>query len=263
MRKICVYGKGGIGKSTTVANVAVAMTQMGCHVAVVGCDPKADTTRCLMGKRIPTVLDQQRLSPEAQIAFQGVQNILCIESGGPEPGTGCAGRGIVAALREIQSRKLFDDRDVVLYDVLGDVVCGGFSMPLREEIADEVYLVTTSDFMALYAANNICKGILKYAVTGSVRLAGIIYNERSGLNMEKRVQTFAERIGTRVVGCIPMSQEIGLAESRRKTVSQEYPDSAAAKTFFHLAETMLGPAKLCIPTPLSEEELEEICSAGV
>lgn len=259
MKKICVYGKGGIGKSTTVANVAAVMAHMGKQVAVVGCDPKADTTRCLMGRRIPTVLDQQRISQGAQIAFTGYQDILCMESGGPEPGTGCAGRGIVAALREIQSRDLFDTREVVLYDVLGDVVCGGFSMPLREEIADEVYLVTTADFMALYAANNICRGILKYAVSGSVRLAGIIYNERSGIQQRERVERFAERIGTRIVGCIPMSQEIALAESRRKTVIQEYPDSPAAAAFAGLAEAMLGPAQLCIPQPLCEEELEELC----
>ena len=139
MRKICIYGKGGIGKSTTAANVAAAMAESGLKTAVVGCDPKADTTRCLVGRRIPTVLQQLGSSTENnEIAVMGYKGILCIESGGPEPGTGCAGRGIASALREIKERDLLADRDVVLYDVLGDVVCGGFSMPLREGVADDV-----------------------------------------------------------------------------------------------------------------------------
>ena len=147
MKRICVYGKGGIGKSTAVSNLAAAMAQAGKRVAVVGCDPKADSTRSLMGRRIPTVLDQLKTGASGEIAFTDSRGVRCIEAGGPEPGTGCAGRGIIVAMEEIRSRVLLDDRDVVLYDVLGDVVCGGFSMPLREQVADEVYLVTTSDFM--------------------------------------------------------------------------------------------------------------------
>ena len=147
MKRICVYGKGGIGKSTAVSNLAAAMDQAGKRVAVVGCDPKADSTRGLMGRRIPTVLDQLKTGASGEIAFSDSRGVRCIEAGGPEPGTGCAGRGIIVAMEEIRSRGLLDDRDVVLYDVLGDVVCGGFSMPLREQVADEVYLVTTSDFM--------------------------------------------------------------------------------------------------------------------
>ena len=147
MKRICVYGKGGIGKSTAVSNLAAAMAQAGKRVAVVGCDPKADSTRGLMGRRIPTVLDQLKTGASGEIAFTDSRGVRCIEAGGPEPGTGCAGRGIIVAMEEIRSRGLLDDRDVVLYDVLGDVVCGGFSMPLREQVADEGYLVTTSDFM--------------------------------------------------------------------------------------------------------------------
>ena len=139
MKRICVYGKGGIGKSTAVSNLAAAMAQAGKRVAVVGCDPKADSTRGLMGRRIPTVLDQLKTGATGEIAFTDSRGVRCIEAGGPEPGTGCAGRGIIVAMEEIRSRGLLDDRDVVLYDVLGDVVCGGFSMPLREQVADEVY----------------------------------------------------------------------------------------------------------------------------
>ena len=134
MKRICVYGKGGIGKSTAVSNLAAAMAQAGKRVAVVGCDPKADSTRSLMGRRIPTVLDQLKTGASGEIAFTDSRGVRCIEAGGPEPGTGCAGRGIIVAMEEIRSRGLLDDRDVVLYDVLGDVVCGGFSMPLREQI---------------------------------------------------------------------------------------------------------------------------------
>ena len=217
MKRICVYGKGGIGKSTAVSNLAAAMAQAGKRVAVVGCDPKADSTRGLMGRRIPTVLDQLKTGASGEIAFTDSRGVRCIEAGGPEPGTGCAGRGIIVAMEEIRSRGLLDDRDVVLYDVLGDVVCGGFSMPLREQVADEVYLVTTSDFMALYAANNICRGIRKYAHSGRIRLAGIIHNGRSSVDNDSLLRAFAAELGTTVAGKIPMSPLIGQAELERRT----------------------------------------------
>ena len=259
MIRVAVYGKGGIGKSTTVTNVAAAMANMGLKVAVVGCDPKADTTRCLTGRRIPTVLDRLKTSTQASMAVVGYGGILCMESGGPEPGTGCAGRGIASALREIQQQDLLADRDVVIYDVLGDVVCGGFSMPLRENIAQDVYLVTTADFMALYAANNICKGIARYAQDGDVRLAGLIYNGRSGRDDAGMVETFAERIGTELTGSIPMSPEISRAETRRKTAVELFPDSPAAAEFRALAEKMLRHGPGIIPAPMEEEALEALC----
>ena len=259
MKKFCVYGKGGIGKSTTVANVAAAMAELGLKVAVVGCDPKADSTRCLMGRRIPTVLDQLRRMQSAEVAFRGYRDILCVESGGPEPGTGCAGRGIVAALREIQDRNLLADRDVVLYDVLGDVVCGGFSMPLREEIADDVYLVTTSDFMAVYAANNICRGVEKYARAGGIRLSGIIYNGRSGRDDPDVARRFARQVGTDLTGTIPMSPLIGQAELERRTVLEAFPGSEVSACFRALARQMLNGGVRCVPAPLSDEEVEALC----
>lgn len=259
MKKICVYGKGGIGKSTTVTNVAAAMADLGLKVAVIGCDPKADTTRCLVGKRIPTVLNLLRREADSQIAFRGYKDILCIESGGPEPGTGCAGRGIVAALQEIRSRELLSDRDVVIYDVLGDVVCGGFSMPLREGIAEDVYLVTTADFMALYAANNICRGIRKYAVDSTVRLSGLIYNGRSSRNDSSIVRSFAEKIGSTLTEEIPMSVDVSKAELERKTVLEKYPDCEASNHFRNLAKIMLENSGRCIPSPLTDEEVESLC----
>lgn len=261
MKKLCVYGKGGIGKSTTVANTAAAMAELGLKVAVVGCDPKADSTRCLMGRRIPTVLDQLRRGPSAETAFYGYRDILCVESGGPEPGTGCAGRGIVAALREIQERALLADRDVVLYDVLGDVVCGGFSMPLREEIADDVYLVTTADFMSVYAANNICRGVEKYARTGGIRLSGVIYNGRSSWDEPETARCFARQVGTELTGLIPGSSLIGEAELLRKTVIEAFPDSEVSGCFRAIARQLLRGGLRCIPAPLSDEEVELLCQS--
>ena len=259
MKKICVYGKGGIGKSTTVANVAAAMAEMGLKVAVVGCDPKADTTRCLMGRKIPTVLHQLADTTAPEVVFTGYRGIRCIESGGPEPGTGCAGHGIAAALREIQSRALLEDLDVILYDVLGDVVCGGFSMPLREGIAQDVYLVTTADFMSLYAANNICRGICRYARDNDIRLSGVIYNARSGRNAPEAAADFARSVGTEIAGEIPMSALISQAELERRTVVDQFPDSAVSACFRNLAGKMLEGGVRCIPTPLSEEEVERLC----
>ena len=260
MKKICIYGKGGIGKSTTVTNVAAAMADMGLKVAVVGCDPKADTTRCLVGKRIPTVLASALNGTGEDFVYTGYKGIMCIESGGPEPGTGCAGRGIASALSAIREKDLFFDLDVVIYDVLGDVVCGGFSTPLREGIADDVYLVTTADFMALYAANNICRGIAKFAKDGPIRLAGLIYNGRSGRDDMDVAKKLAKAVGTEVVSGIPMSEDISRAELERKTVVEMYPDSDAAQSFRILAEKMIkGSSSRCIPTPLSDDELEELC----
>lgn len=256
MRKICVYGKGGIGKSTTVANVAAALAQKGLKVAVVGCDPKADTTRCLAGKRIPTVL--QQMEKGGEVSVTGYLGIRCIESGGPEPGTGCAGRGIAAALSEIQERCFLEDMDVVLYDVLGDVVCGGFSMPLRDGIADDVYLVTTADFMSVYAANNICRGIAKYAGENEIRLSGIIYNGRSGCDAPEQVMRFAEAVGTEVIGRLSMSERISQAERMGKTVMEIAPDSVSGREFAQIAERFWKGGNRCIPQALSDEELEAL-----
>ncbi len=259
MRKFCIYGKGGIGKSTAVANTAAAMAEMGLKVAVVGCDPKADSTRCIAGRKIPTVLDRLQRPSAESAAVTGYRNILCIESGGPQPGTGCAGRGIAAALREIREKNLLEGCDVVLYDVLGDVVCGGFSMPLREEIAEEVYLVTTADFMSLYAANNICRGVKKYAESGGIRLSGVICNNRSSREAPETVQRFAEAIGSVVIGQIPMSPLISRAELARKTVVEMFPDSDAGLAFRTLTNAMLSNRSRCIPDPLSDEEVETLC----
>lgn len=264
MRKVCVYGKGGIGKSTVVANAAAAAAKAGNRVMVVGCDPKADTTRVLMHGRIETILDvHARLGgrlTRADAAHEGAFGVLCMESGGPRAGEGCAGKGIALALKDIQELRIVEEfaPDLILYDVLGDVVCGGFSTPLREKVAEAAYIVTTSDYMSLYAANGICRCIRKYADRGGCRLGGLIYNERSAVGDESAAADFARAVGTRIAGRVPLDRAISRAEMRRSTVIECEPDSAAARAFEAIADEMLHDAETAVPEPLSTEALEAI-----
>ena len=264
MRKVCVYGKGGIGKSTVVANAAAAAAKAGNRVMVVGCDPKADTTRVLMHGRIETILDvHARLGgrlTRADAAHEGAFGVLCMESGGPRAGEGCAGKGIALALKDIQELRIVEEfaPDLILYDVLGDVVCGGFSTPLREKVAEAAYIVTTSDYMSLYAANGICRCIRKYADRGGCRLGGLIYNERSAVGDESAAADFARAVGTRIAGRVPLDRAISRAEMRRSTVIECEPDSAAARAFEAIADEMLHGADTAVPEPLSTEALEAI-----
>ena len=265
MRKFCMYGKGGIGKSTIVSNIAAALAENGDTIMVMGCDPKSDMTRNLIGKRIPTVLDVFRSkgpdTMEAEdVVFRGFGGIYCIEAGGPEPGVGCAGRGVITAVDMIDRLGVFDDikPDTVIYDVLGDVVCGGFAMPLRKGLADDVYIVTTCDPMAIYAANNICKGITRFANRGAVSLGGIIYNGRSVVDAPSIVDGLAERLGTKVLGRVPMSLLVPRAELRRKTVIEYAPESEIADTFRNLATAVCENEDRVMPDPLSDDELDGI-----
>ena len=264
MRKVCGYGKGGIGKSTVVANAAAAAAKAGNRVMVVGCDPKADTTRVLMHGRIETILDvHARLGgrlTRADAAHEGAFGVLCMESGGPRAGEGCAGKGIALALKDIQELRIVEEfaPDLILYDVLGDVVCGGFSTPLREKVAEAAYIVTTSDYMSLYAANGICRCIRKYADRGGCRLGGLIYNERSAVGDESAAADFARAVGTRIAGRVPLDRAISRAEMRRSTVIECEPDSAAARAFEAIADEMLHGAETAVPEPLSTEALEAI-----
>ena len=264
MRKVCIYGKGGIGKSTVVANAAAAAAKAGNRVMVVGCDPKADTTRVLMHGRIETILDvHARLGgrlTRADAAHEGAFGVLCMESGGPRAGEGCAGKGIALALKDIQELRIVEEfaPDLILYDVLGDVVCGGVSTPLREKVAEAASIVTTSDYMSLYAANGICRCIRKYADRGGCRLGGLIYNERSAVGDESAASDFARAVGTRIAGRVPLDRAISRAEMRRSTVIECEPDSAAARAFEVIADEMLHGAETTVPEPLSTEALEAI-----
>ena len=240
MKRICVYGKGGIGKSTTVCNLAAAMAQAGKRVAVVGCDPKADSTRCLMGRRIPTVLDQLKTGVPGEIAFTDSRGIRCIEAGGPEPGTGCAGRGIIVAMEEIRTRNLLEDRDVVLYDVLGDVVCGGFSMPMRGGYADQVFVLTSGENMAIHAAANIAMAVENFKNRGYAKLGGIILNRRNVKHEEEKVRELCEDIHSRIVGDLPRSETVTDAEELAMTVLEAWPDSEMAGEYRKLAGQILA-----------------------
>lgn len=265
MRRFCVYGKGGIGKSTVVSNIAAALAEGGKKVMVMGCDPKSDTTRNLVGRKIPTILDSFRSNgPEFMklddIVFEGFRGVACVEAGGPEPGVGCAGRGVLTAAEMLSKLGAFKclNPGVMIYDVLGDVVCGGFSMPLRNGLAEDVYVVTTCDPMAIYAANNICKGIKRFAERGEVYLGGIIYNGRSSIDEPAIVERFAQCLGTKVIGRLPMSDLISRAEVRRKTVIEYSPDSEIAETFRILARAIYDNKERVVPEPLSDDKLDLI-----
>lgn len=255
-KRIAVYGKGGIGKSTIVSNIAAAYGEDH-EVLVIGCDPKADTTRTLVGKRIPTILDvvrEKRETSAAEIVFTGYNNVKCVESGGPEPGVGCAGRGVIVAMKLLGKLETFSsDLDVTIYDVLGDVVCGGFAVPLREDFADEVYIVTSGEYMALYAANNICKGIKKL----KSNFGGIICNQRGTENELEIVNSFAERIGSRVIGVIPRSELVQKSEIEAKTVVEKFPETKQAELYRELAKTIYENHDFVIPEPMDADEFDE------
>jgi len=257
MRQIAIYGKGGIGKSTVSSNLSMALRERGLEVMQVGCDPKRDSTRSLAGGRmIPTVLETLRDHLRAgrdqsavrleDIVFVGDRGVYCVESGGPEPGVGCAGRGVLTALRIIKDLKAFDtySLDVVIYDILGDVVCGGFAQPIREGFAQEIYLLCSGSFMSLYAANNIAKGIRRLARRGDTGLAGVICNSSGDERLERAVLSeFAEILGTKLIDFIPRSPVIQACEVQGRTVLEHSPQSPEADVFRGLAQRTLWPCR--------------------
>ncbi len=263
MRQIALYGKGGIGKSTTSANLSAAFAESGFNIMQIGCDPKHDSTRMLMhGKWIPTVLEQmynRKNITKEEIVFEGFKGIQCVEAGGPEPGIGCAGRGIIATFQQLEKLEAMTG-DIIVYDVLGDVVCGGFAMPMRDGYAQEIYLVTSGELMSLYAANNIAKAIARISerTTAKCRLGGVICNAKNMDNEAELVKEFSERIGSKMICYIPRSKDVQAAEVNRMTVIEHAPASEQADIYRICAKTILENTEMIIPTPLTPEELEDL-----
>ncbi|HQA56282.1 MAG TPA: nitrogenase iron protein [Acetivibrio sp.] len=264
IRQIAIYGKGGIGKSTTTQNLTAGLAESGKKIMVVGCDPKADSTRLLLGTLAQrTVLDTLRETGEdvklENIMRTGFGGIKCVESGGPEPGVGCAGRGIITSIGLLEQLGAYDDDlDYVFYDVLGDVVCGGFAMPIREGKAKEIYIVASGEMMALYAANNIAKGIAKFAQKGGVRLGGIICNSRNVDREIDLLRAFSAELGTQLIYFVPRDNVVQRAEINRKTVIEYEPNSTQADEYRQLAKAIDENTYFTIPKPMSQERLEEI-----
>ncbi|MDO5734038.1 MAG: nitrogenase iron protein NifH [Eubacteriales bacterium] len=249
MKKIAIYGKGGIGKSTTSSNLSAALASLGHSVMQIGCDPKADSTKNLMhGERIPTVLDQivakgRDLSLD-DLVFKSPTGVLCVEAGGPAPGVGCAGRGIISAFEKLEELKAYEiyKPDVIIYDVLGDVVCGGFAMPIRGGYAREVYIVSSGEMMSLYAAHNISRAINNFKKRGYARLSGLILNAKNIENEEQLVRQALPEIGTDLVKIVPRSPEIQTAEAKGMTVFEAFEpgESKMRETYLELAELIMA-----------------------
>jgi len=247
MRKIAIYGKGGIGKSTTTSNLSASLAGKGFRVMQIGCDPKADSTKNLTGgRRIATVLDQIRAKGDdlklEDIVFPGFGGVLCVESGGPMPGVGCAGRGIISAFQKLEELNAFAvyKPDIVLYDVLGDVVCGGFAMPIRDGYAKEVYIVSSGEMMSLYAANNIAAAIRNFGKRGYAKLQGLILNAKNIPDEEQTVRNALVEIDTELFHIIPRSADIQLAESKGATVLEAVGESEMISAYNSLADKILA-----------------------
>jgi len=269
-RQIAIYGKGGIGKSTISSNLTAALSCMGIKPAQIGCDPKADSVNMLMGGEfIETISEITRQCGNSEKAlnkaiYKGFNNILCIESGGPIPGQGCAGRGVLVALDLIRKYKFFEKYgiDVAVYDVLGDIVCGGFAQPIRHSYAEEVYIVTSGEYMALYAANNIASSIKLFASQGlNVRLGGIIGNLRNVPREEKIIEEFATRIEVPIIQMVPRSDCVQQAELQGKTVIQVFPKSTLAGVYSELADKILNNKEKFIPKPLQKQKIIELLNS--
>jgi nitrogenase iron protein NifH len=266
-KQIAIYGKGGIGKSTTTSNISAALAEAGYKVMQFGCDPKADSTNTLRGgEYIPSVLDllagKRRVDAHEAI-FLGFKGIYCVEAGGPAPGVGCAGRGIITAVELLKQQQIFEelDIDIVIYDVLGDVVCGGFAVPIREGIAEHVFTVSSADFMAIFAANNLFRGIEKYSNSGGALLGGIIANSMNTPFHQQIIDDFAERTKTQIVQYVPRSLTVTQAELSGRTTIEAAPNSAQAEVYRVLARRIAEHTESKVPVALNPEQLRE-WSAG-
>ena len=273
IRRVAFYGKGGIGKSTIASNVSALLAMQGKKVLHIGCDPKADSTRLLCKERIKTVLEvlEEKDYPERDdLVYRSESGVWCVESGGPEAGNGCAGMGIITAMKELERLGVFEeDWDVVIYDVLGDVVCGGFSVPMRQRYVDRVYIVSSADFMSLYAANNILKGVVNYSDERNL-LGGFVFNHIREQEEECIAEEFTNRVKGRMAAIVRESKELKLADFRKEIYTQNMsaPDSENWKAFCRLSEDICrtdersvsisqNKAEEALPIPLNVDEIEK------
>lgn len=267
IRKVAIYGKGGVGKSTVCSNASAALSQMGEKVMQVGCDPKRDSISTLCGKLMPTILDKTREAKDIteemvrSVIFEGFNGILGCESGGPRPGMGCAGKGVNLALQLLDKFEVFQKYGVtiVLFDVLGDVVCGGFAQPMRSGYAHEIYLVTCGEPLTLFQINNIIKAVHKLSSLGSdVGVAGLINNMRGVVHEDRIVEEFGRLVGVPVIEHIPRSRMVQDAESQGKTVIEAFPDSPQAEIYRRLAQKILGNKAIHNPKPITMDNIKNI-----
>ncbi|GLS92506.1 nitrogenase iron protein [Psychromonas marina] len=266
IRQCAIYGKGGIGKSTTTQNLVAALAEQKQKVMIIGCDPKADSTRLILHTKMQNTI--MEMAAEAgtvedieleDVLLTGYGDVKCVESGGPEPGVGCAGRGVITAINFLEEEGAYEeDLDFVFYDVLGDVVCGGFAMPIRENKAQEIYIVCSGEMMAMYAANNISKGICKYAKSGSVRLAGLICNSRNTAREDELIMELASQLGTQMIHFVPRDNIVQRAEIRRMTVIEYDPTCQQADEYRMLAKKIMDNKMFVIPTPITMDDLEDL-----
>ncbi len=263
LKQIAIYGKGGIGKSTTTSNISAALSKMGYKVMQFGCDPKSDSTNTLRdGKYIPTILDTLRSNSRLNaqdVIFEGFNGVYCVEAGGPAPGVGCAGRGITASVQLMKQQRIYEelDLDFVIYDVLGDVVCGGFAVPIREGIAEHVFTVSSSDFMSIYASNNLMRGIQKYSNSGGALFGGVIGNSVNAGYSKDILDDFARRTQTNIVEYVPRSVTVTQAELLGKTTIEAAPDSEQAQVYMRLAKKIAEHEVSRVPAPMTVEELRD------
>lgn len=262
-KRIAFYGKGGIGKSTIAANVSAAMAKSGKRVLHIGCDPKSDSTRILIKRKIPTVLQvlatKGCIDSTDEILFSGSEGVICVEAGGPEAGVGCAGMGIATMLETLETLAVFTmDWDLIVYDVLGDVVCGGFSLPMRKKCVDQIFVVTSAELMSLYAANNIMKSVARYSETGRPLLGGLIHNRAGQKSAAKVVECFAALSKTRLVASVPLSDALRCADYCKATVFEQQEAEHMAAIFLSLSEAIADLPDGMMPQPLADTVMDSL-----